>query len=109
MPLCSGLLLSDTRNELLTHVATRVNLRNMPSGRSRALKSTYCTIPFILNSRTGNAKLQRQRADEELPVAEDGAGTDCKVAQIKKELLRVTESFYFLKMVVVTRETRVHE
>ena len=42
-------------------------------------------------------------------MAEDGAGTDCKVAQMKKELLRVTENFYFLKMVVVTRETREHE
>ena len=58
MPLCSGLLLSDKWNELLTHAATRVNLRNMPSGRSQALKSKYCTIPFILNSRTGKAKLQ---------------------------------------------------
>ena len=55
-------------------------------------------IPFNLNSGTGGAKWQR--TDQQLPVADSEAGADCQAAQMKKELLRVTESFHFLMMLV---------
>lgn len=79
----------------------------MSSERSQTLKNIYCEIPFNFNSRSGKAKLQGLRTDQWLLLVEGGAGTDCQVAWTKKELLRVTESFYFLMMMVVTRGVQV--
>ena len=52
----NGMFFSCKRNEVLTHAATWMNLKNLPSERSQTWKSvTYCYRPFWIGPKQGSS------------------------------------------------------
>lgn len=76
-----GKLVTQKKNEVLTHATAWINLENMLSKRSRSQKTTYCTIHLYEMARIGESKelegrlvVARLGGEEGWGVTADGLG-----------------------------------